>query len=166
MLSSGYHIIYWVIALLAVAIHHTIRCIIGPRAETFFHTLIFPSLAAALYIICCGPREKPASLLQNIVHRRTAGFLLISLGSFTQHMPTSQDLSDLRYLFHACLAFNAAGTLEAIRQNVSSLFSNPDIMLSIAYLTVDGDGTLIQHQPCTFWRGHVPNLHALLAEDS
>ncbi|KAH7328097.1 hypothetical protein B0I35DRAFT_8408 [Stachybotrys elegans] len=154
MLSSGYHITYWVIALVAVAAHHTIRCIIGAAAETFFHTLAFPSLAAALYIIWCGPREKPASLLQNAVHQTTAGFLLISLGSITQHMPPSQDLSDLRYLFHACLAFNAAGTLEAIRQN------RRDIDPASVMQLLEGPRTKLARLTC---RGCIEHSTACLA---
>lgn len=69
MLSSKYRITYWAIASVAVAAHHVFSSIIGAAAETFFHTIAFPLRAAALYIIWCGAREKPVSLLQTAVHQ-------------------------------------------------------------------------------------------------
>lgn len=141
MLSSKYHIAYWVVASVAVAIYRGALSVFGLQAETHLQYLLVPSLAFALYCILRGPRLKSASLCRDTTHYTAAFCLIVSLGSVSHfvHVPGETSPTSNSFI-HACLAFSAFGTLEAIRQNVS-----PTPLYHSDMLTSSRDAISIQH---------------------
>lgn len=116
MLSPDYHLAYWGVSAPAAAIYHVLTSVLGVPVEPLELLFVIFGLIA-LYIIFKGPRKESWPFPYQYV---TAG-LMISVGTLTKYMVIpDENAAAYKAAFHMALAFEVAGTLESIRQDVRS----------------------------------------------
>lgn len=120
MLSSKYHAFSWAAATVATVSYRGITSIFGRSVEFYSQMLLLPHLLHGMYTIWKGPATSPRSQLHRAADFLATCILLISLGSVSHLVHTGDHtLPGFGCFVHACLAFIAFGTRQAVEQNVS-----------------------------------------------
>lgn len=119
MLSAKYHTCYWILSITAATVYHGMVTGLGYR-EDYFRKALIPLMAFALYIIGNDPRVR-SRLWWHGYQKAATACLMVCLGAVAEfvYIPGGS-AKPLKEIVHVLLAFSAVGTLESIRQNVST----------------------------------------------
>lgn len=115
MRSVKYHVAYWAVACAGNIIYRASTLTLGVP-ELLFQALLVPLLVFFVTLVVQGPCPEPWPRLYYIA----SGALLVSLGSVSRYfyIPSVGVIQPNNFV-HCCVAFEVAGTLESVRQDVS-----------------------------------------------
>lgn len=123
MRSIQYHIAYWAVACAANIIYRVLTLTLGVP-EVILQALLVPLLVFFVTLVVQGPCPGPWPRFYYIA----SSVLLVSLGSVSRYfyIPSVGVIQPNSFV-HCCLAFEVAGTLESLRQDVSEAGSPDNI---------------------------------------
>lgn len=123
MRSVKYHVAYWAVACAANIMYRASTLTLGVP-EVLFQALLVPLLVFFVTLVVQGPFPEPWPRHYYLA----SGALLVSLGSVSRYfyIPSVGVIQPNSFV-HCCLAFEVAGTLESVRQDVSEAGSPDNI---------------------------------------